>query len=59
MPETRFIPEPWSAFLRELDEIATDSVHFHCMGGFVVSMKYGFRRETRDIDVLSITPQTH
>jgi hypothetical protein len=58
MSETDLIPEPWGAFLRELDEIATAPVDFHCIGGFVVTKKYGFQRETRDVDVLSITPNT-
>ena len=44
------------ARLRELDRMATESVDFLCMGGFVVTKKYGFQRATRDVDVLSITP---
>jgi len=56
MPDVDCIPEPWGSFLRELDEVATQPVDFHCIGGFVVTKKYGFQRETRDIDVLSITP---
>jgi len=59
MPETERIPEPWCEFLQELDEIATEPTDFHCIGGFVVTKKYGFQRETRDVDVLSITPDTH
>jgi hypothetical protein len=31
-------------------------VDFHCIGGFVVTRKYGFQRETSDVDVLSIAP---
>ncbi len=58
MSETDLIPEPWGAFLRELDEIATEPVDFHCIGGFVVTKKYGFQRETLDVDVLSISPNT-
>jgi hypothetical protein len=58
MSETNIIPEPWGAFLRELDEIATESVDFHCIGGFVITKRYGFLRETSDVDVLSITPNT-
>jgi Nucleotidyltransferase of unknown function (DUF6036) len=58
MPETDLIPEPWGAFLRDLDEIATEPVYFYCIGGFVVTRKYGFQRETRDVDVLDITPKT-
>jgi hypothetical protein len=34
-------------------------VDFHRIGGFVVTKKYEFQRETRDVDVLSITPTTH
>jgi hypothetical protein len=58
MSETERIPEPWNSFLRELDHIATDPVDFHCIGGFVLTQKYGFNRQTRDIDVLSIIPST-
>jgi hypothetical protein len=54
MPE--LIPEPWRGFLEALDAIATGPVDFHCIGGFVVTKKFGFVRETRDIDVLSICP---
>jgi hypothetical protein len=52
MPETDLIPEPWGAFLRDLDEIATEPVDFYCIGGFVITRKYGFQRETNDLDVL-------
>ena len=56
MSEVDLIPEPWGSFLRELDEMASEPVDFHCIGGFVITRKYGFQRETRDIDVLSIAP---
>jgi hypothetical protein len=59
MTKTDRIPKPWGAFLRDLDDIATAAVDFHCIGGFVVNMKYGFSsRQTFDIDVLAITPNT-
>jgi hypothetical protein len=57
MPDLDRIPEPWGSFLGELDKMATDPVDFHCIGGFVVTRKYGFKRETNDLDVLSITPK--
>jgi Nucleotidyltransferase of unknown function (DUF6036) len=57
-PEIDTLPEPWGSFLRELDQIATEPVDFHCIGGFVVTRCYGFARQTRDLDVLSITPST-
>jgi Nucleotidyltransferase of unknown function (DUF6036) len=59
MTKTDRIPKPWGAFLRDLDDIATAAVDFHCIGGFVVNMKFGFSsRQTFDIDVLAITPNT-
>ncbi len=46
------IPEPWLSFLKELDGALSDDFHFHCMGGFVVTVLYGFSRTTSDFDVL-------
>lgn len=57
MPDSDRLPEPWNSFLRELDAIATASVEFHCIGGFVMTRRFGFVRETADVDVLSITPK--
>jgi hypothetical protein len=48
------IPEPWHSFLKELAGTLSDELHFHCMGGFVVTFLYGFSRTTSDLDVLSI-----
>ena len=48
------IPEPWRSFLNELDGTLSDEFHFHCMGGFVVTLVYGFSRTTSDLDVLSV-----
>ena len=56
MPQTKTIPEPWRSFLGELDEKATAETRLDCMGGFVVTMQYGFSRETSDLDVLVIAP---
>jgi len=57
------IPEPWKAFLEELDhEISRDaafegtSVELHCTGGFVVSMLYGLARPTNDLDIVYVEP---
>lgn len=50
------IQEPWLSFLRELDSSLHQEVRLDCMGGFVVSMVYGFSRPTGDIDVLEIAP---
>ncbi|HLZ91724.1 MAG TPA: DUF6036 family nucleotidyltransferase [Candidatus Acidoferrum sp.] len=51
------IPEPWRSFLKELDQQATAETRMDCMGGFVVTVLYGFSRETVDLDVLLIAPQ--
>ncbi len=50
------VPEPWFSFLEELDKIATLPVRLHCIGGFVVTMRYGLSRSTADVDVLEIAP---
>ena len=47
-------PEPWRAFLGELDATLADPVELHCLGGFVVAQHYGVAgRETSDIDFLA------
>lgn len=52
------IPQPWRGFLSELDEAASEPVDFHCLGGFVVTLIYGFARTTSDVDVLTFVPKT-
>jgi hypothetical protein len=51
---SKVIPEPWRSFLMELDGALSEELHFHCMGGFVVTFLYGFSRNTSDLDVLSM-----
>jgi hypothetical protein len=51
------IPEPWSSFLSEIDAGISEEVEFHCLGGFVVTVVYGFERPTADVDVLAIVPR--
>lgn len=48
------IPEPWLSFLRALDSSVHEQVRLDCMGGFVVTIVYGFSRATGDLDVLKI-----
>ena len=48
--------EPWRSFLEELDAPLTQTVDFHCLGGFVVAARYGFPRPTADLDVLFVFP---
>jgi hypothetical protein len=51
------IPEPWRSFLAELDAAVEAEVRLDCMGGFVVTLVYGFSRPTADLDVLEIAPR--
>jgi hypothetical protein len=55
-PPNEDIQEPWLSFLRELDSAVQEEIRLDCMGGFVVTMVYGFSRPTADLDVLEITP---
>lgn len=57
MPQCEQIPEPWRSFLGELDQRATEDTELVCLGGFVMTVLYGFSRETSDLDVLLIAPQ--
>jgi hypothetical protein len=57
MPPNKKIPEPWLSFLRELDSAVKEEVRLDCMGGFVVTMVYGFSRPTADLDALEIVPK--
>lgn len=55
--QSKDLPEPWLSFLRELDWSVDEDIRLNCMGGFVISMVYGFSRPTADLDVLEIAPR--
>ena len=50
------LPQPWRAFLTELDGLTAFDVALHCLGGFVVTACYGSPRTTGDLDVLLVFP---
>lgn len=50
-------PEPWASFIRALDEALDVDVQLHCLGGFVVTLQFGFSRATSDIDILTALPK--
>jgi hypothetical protein len=50
------IPDPWRLFLEDVDEGITGPTVLHCLGGFVVSMRYGMPRPTADVDLLCVSP---
>ena len=56
MFQTEAVPEPWFSFLKELDNRVKVTVRLDCIGGFVVTMLYGLKRPTADVDVLEIAP---
>jgi hypothetical protein len=51
------IPDPWLSFLNALDAAAPGQVRLDCLGGFVITLVYGFSRPTGDLDVLEIAPK--
>jgi len=51
------LPLPWSAFLDELDQAASDPIELHCIGGFAVSLLYGLPRPTGDVDYIAAIPR--
>lgn len=52
------LPSPWREFLEEVDDLLTEPVSLHCLGGFVINMCYGLQRPTGDIDFLQVIGQT-
>lgn len=52
----KHLPEPWRAFLSDIDRALNEPVVFHCIGGFAVAMLYGLPRPTVDVDCLSVIP---
>lgn len=52
-------PEPWLAFLREVDEFLDVEQTFHCLGGFVVTQLYGSERSTSDLDFLTLVQRNN
>jgi hypothetical protein len=55
MPHER-PPEPWNAFLADIDRALDRRVIVDCIGGFAIAMLYDLPRPTVDIDYLSVIP---
>src|SRR6266852_4578903 len=47
---------PWREFLAEVDRRLPGPVQLHCLGGFVVAVRYRFPRPTGDVDYIEIIP---
>ncbi len=51
------LPEPWKSFLKEIDKNLSQITKLHCIGGFVIAMLYDLKRETSDLDFISVIPE--
>ena len=47
---------PWLEFLSEVDRQLPRPVELHCLGGFVVAMRYHLDRPTNDVGYIEIVP---
>jgi hypothetical protein len=50
------LPQPWDTFLAAVDTLLPDPVELHCLGGFVVAVRYHLPRPTGDLDYIEIIP---
>ncbi len=50
------LPQPWDTFLAAVDALLPDPVELHCLGGFVVAVRYHLPRPTGDLDYIEIIP---
>jgi hypothetical protein len=50
------LPEPWRAFLADIDRQATGTLVLHCIGGLAVSLYYGLARPAGDLAVVEVAP---
>ncbi len=55
-PRPRHLTSPWKDLFEEIDDVLTESLELHCVGGFVVVYFYGFPRTTGDIDFFTAVP---
>lgn len=54
--QTHPLPSPWKEFLSELDDMLTEQLELHCIGGFVLTFFYCLTRTTGDIDYYAAVP---
>jgi hypothetical protein len=50
------IPNPWRAFLEDVDRELPQETALHCLGGFVAMLYYELPRPTNDLDYVDIVP---
>src|SRR5438552_16427628 len=49
------LPSPWREFLLEVDDLLSEPIALHCLGGFVTTARYGLRRVTGDLYFQHVT----
>jgi hypothetical protein len=50
------IPNPWRAFLEDVDRELPQETALHCLGGFVATLYYDLPRPTNDLDYVEVVP---
>jgi hypothetical protein len=51
------LPAPWDAFLAEIDDRLQRPIELHCLGGFVLLVRFGLPRPTYDVDFIAGVPK--
>ena len=50
------LPNPWRAFLVDVDGRLPRPIEIHCLGGFVAALYYDLPRPTNDLDYIDVVP---
>jgi hypothetical protein len=50
------LPNPWRAFLSDVDDRLPRVIQIHCLGGFVAALYYDLPRPTNDLDYVEVVP---
>lgn len=51
------LPDPWRAFLVDVDGQLPHPIEIHCLGGFVAAFYYDLPRPTNDLDFSDVVPR--
>jgi len=51
------LPNPWRAFLIDVDSQLPRPIAIHCLGGFVAAMYFDLPRPTNDLDYIEVIPR--
>jgi hypothetical protein len=49
-------PNPWRAFLEDVDRELPHEIALHCLGGFIAALYYDLPRPTNDLDYVEVVP---